>query len=246
MKFTHILTVSAVAMVVMASCNKQKSSVALKNDADSISYCIGVQVGQSLKSSDIPNFNQAIFDKAIQEALNKIEPKIKPDAVQAYMRSYFMNLEKTQSMKSKQEGLDFLEKNKSKKGIITTASGLQYEVITQGTGQVPTLEDKVSVNFTGSLIDGTVFQSTKEMGHPAELPVKGVIPAWTEILQMMKVGSKYKIYVPSELGYGERGEPRGGIKPNSVLIFEMELLSILPKEAAQPAMQSAPSKMKMK
>ncbi len=244
MKFMHILTVSAIALVIMASCNKKKSSVKLTNDADSISYCIGGAVAQQLKSADIPKFNQAIFDQAIQEALNKVEPKIKPEVANMYIRTYFSRLEQKQAGTNKQAGIEFLEKNKSKKGVITTASGLQYEVITEGTGVVPNIDDKVSVHYKGSLVDGTVFQSSYDMGRPATLPLKGVIKGWTEVLQLMKVGSKYKIYVPSELGYGEAGEPRGGIKPNSVLIFEMELLSILPKEQQQPAMTMPTQKKK--
>ena len=150
-----------------------------------------------------------------------------------YISTYLRSLEQKQAIANKQAGIDFLEKNKSKKGVITTASGLQYEVITEGTGLLPTIDDKVSVHYKGTLIDDKVFDSSYDRGQPVEFPVSKVIKGWTEVLQLMKVGSKYKVYIPSDLAYGEQGNQRGGIKPNSVLIFEMELFSILPKEVQQ-------------
>ena len=123
------------------------------------------------------------------------------------------------------KGQAFLEANKSKDGVKTTASGLQYIVMKEGAGAKPTLNDKVTTHYHGTLIDGTVFDSSVERGQPASFPVSGVIPGWTEALQMMTVGSKYKLFVPANLGYGERGAG-GKIGPNSVLIFEVELISI--------------------
>lgn len=122
-------------------------------------------------------------------------------------------------------GKAFLEANKAKAGITTTASGLQYEVITQGTGPQPKPSDTVSVNYRGTLIDGTQFDSSYDRGQPAQFQLDAVIPGWTEALQLMPVGSKYRIYVPAELAYGERGAG-GQIGPNAALIFEVELLSI--------------------
>jgi len=127
------------------------------------------------------------------------------------------------------DGKAFLEKNKKKEGIVTTESGLQYEIIKKGEGQIPTAENKVKVHYKGTLIDGEVFDSSYERGEPSEFPVTGVIKGWQEALQLMPVGSKWKIYVPSEIAYGARGT-RGAIGPNMALIFEMELLEIVKEE----------------
>jgi len=119
-----------------------------------------------------------------------------------------------------------LKKNKERKGVITTASGLQYEVLKEGTGPHPTKDDMVSIHYKGMLIDSTIFDSSYERGQPVTFAVGGVLPGFTEALQLMTVGSKYRVWIPSELGYGPNGNPRGGIKPYSVLVFEIELLSI--------------------
>ena len=122
-------------------------------------------------------------------------------------------------------GKKFLEENKTKEGIVTLASGMQYQVITEGTGDSPTLESKVTTHYHGTLIDGTVFDSSVDRGQPASFPVNGVIPGWTEALQLMKVGSKWKLFIPSELAYGPNS-PGGAIGPNATLIFDIELISI--------------------
>ncbi len=137
---------------------------------------------------------------------------------------------------NKKKSAEFLEKNKSAAGFKVTASGLQYSVITEGNGATPKKEDTVKCHYTGTLIDGTKFDSSLDRGTPAEFPVAGVIPGWTEALQMMKVGSKYKLVIPPELAYGAQGRP--GIPANSVLIFEVELLEIV-KAAAAPAAKPA-------
>ena len=123
------------------------------------------------------------------------------------------------------EGSSFLIENAKKEGVITTSSGLQYEIISNGTGATPSESDKVTVHYHGTLLDGTVFDSSVDRGQPATFPVNGVIPGWVEALQLMNVGSKYKLYIPSDLAYGERGAG-GAIGPNATLIFEVELLSI--------------------
>jgi FKBP-type peptidyl-prolyl cis-trans isomerase len=140
-----------------------------------------------------------------------------------------MQLQAKQGEKNLQEGKDFLKANGVKTGVKTTASGLQYEVIKDGTGPQPKADDNVTVNYTGTLIDGTVFDSSIERGQPAQFPLNRVIPGWSEAIQLMKVGAKYKVYIPSELGYGMQAPQGSKIKPNMALIFEIELLSIDPK-----------------
>ena len=153
--------------------------------------------------------------------------KMTMEQAQAYLNTYFVEAQAKEAQKAKDEGDKFLAENKTKEGVITTESGLQYKVETEGTGAKPTKEDKVKVHYTGTLLDGTTFDSSVERGEPAEFGVDRVIPGWTEVLQIMPVGSKYIVWVPSELGYGQQ-PPRGSnIKPNSVLKFEVELLDIV-------------------
>jgi len=226
MKFSKIIIAMFVATVVLFSCNSKKSSVKLRNETDSLSYCFGVLVGQNLKDADLPSFNTELFKQAVVEAIAKQDPKIKPENAQMFLQTYFQKLQATNSEKNIKEGQEFLKTNKDKKGVVTTASGLQYEVEKEGTGAQPTKDDMVSIHYTGKLLDGTVFDSSYDRGQPQTLAVGAVIPGFTEALQLMKIGSKYKVYIPSELGYGAN-PPRGSkIKPNSVIIFEMELLSI--------------------
>lgn len=159
--------------------------------------------------------------------------KMTPQAAQAYVQTYFMeasarDAKKTERRRQKSSWL----KTKTKKDVITTESGLQYQVVTEGKGAKPTADDKVKVHYTGTLLDGTKFDSTMDRGgEPAEFPVGGVIKGWTEVLQLMPVGSKYIVWVPSELAYGERGAGQD-IKPNSTLKFEIELLDIVKDSTA--------------
>lgn len=220
------IVVVLLGAIVLTSCNKKSSSVKLKNDIDSLSYCIGVSIGENLKQAELPSFNTEVFRKAVEDVLAKRETKIKPENAGMYIQEYFTKLQMEQGLKNKQEGEEFLKKNKEKKGVITTASGLQYEVLKEGTGPHPTKDDMVSIHYKGMLIDSTIFDSSYERGQPVTFAVGGVIPGFTEALQLMTVGSKYRVWIPSELGYGPNGNPRGGIKPYSVLVFEIELLSI--------------------
>lgn len=142
-----------------------------------------------------------------------------------FIQSYFQKLMDKKSEAAKADGVKFLEENKKKEGVQTTASGIQYKVNTMGTGPKPLATDRVKVHYTGKLIDGTVFDSSVERGEPAVFPLNGVIPGWTEALQLMPVGSKWTIYLPSDLAYGERGAGQQ-IPPHSTLIFEVELISI--------------------
>jgi len=220
------IVVVLLGAIVLTSCNKKPSSVKLKNDIDSLSYCIGVSIGENLKQAELPSFNTEVFRKAVEDVLSKRETAIKPENAGMYIQEYFTKLQMEQGQKNKQKGEEFLKKNKERKGVITTASGLQYEVLKEGTGPHPTQDDMVSIHYKGMLIDSTIFDSSYERGQPLTFAVSGVIPGFTEALQLMTVGSKYRVWIPSELGYGPNGNPRGGIKPYSVLVFEIELLSI--------------------
>ncbi len=214
------------------SCRNSHKSASLKTAADSVSYAIGISTGAGYKENlktlpgDPANVDDLIagFIQAIKGDSSAM--KMTPQAAQAYMQTYFMEASTRDAKKTKEEGEKFLNENKTKKDVITTESGLQYQVVTEGTGEKPTAEDKVKVHYTGTLLDGTVFDSSVERGEPAEFGVGQVIKGWTEVLQLMPAGSKYIVWIPSELAYGERGAG-GDIKPNSTLKFEIELLEIV-------------------
>ena len=206
--------------------------------ADSVSYAIGISTGAGYKENlktlpgDPANVDDLIagFIQAIKGDSSAM--KMTPQAAQAYVQTYFMEASARDAKKTKEEGEKFLAENKTKKDVITTESGLQYQVVTEGKGAKPTADDKVKVHYTGTLLDGTKFDSTMDRGgEPAEFPVGGVIKGWTEVLQLMPVGSKYIVWVPSELAYGERGAGQD-IKPNSTLKFEIELLDIVKDSTA--------------
>jgi len=195
------------------------------------SYAIGQNVGASLKATnmtiDIPAFVQGLRD-----TLEGKKPLLTAEEAMAVMQEFSQKARDAeiqkrdeQAAKNLQDGQAFLETNKARTGVTTTASGLQYEVITQGTGAKPKATDKVSVHYRGTLIDGTEFDSSYTRGEPATFQLDAVIPGWTEALQLMPVGSKYKVFLPPTLAYGERGAG-AQIGPNSTLIFEVELLSI--------------------
>ncbi len=192
------------------------------------SYGIGLQIGQQLLESKM-NVDAAAVGKGIFDVLNGNVPAIELMDVQKAlqeMQKEASEILKAQMEAMKKEGEKFLKENAKKDGVKTTDSGLQYEVLTEGTGKVPSKDDKVRVHYTGKLPDGTVFDSSVQRGQPAEFPVTGVIPGWVEALTMMPVGSKWRLVIPSELAYGERGAG-AAIPPNTPLDFEVELLDIL-------------------
>jgi FKBP-type peptidyl-prolyl cis-trans isomerase len=230
----RVLVVVAVIAVALAtvSCSggvSPKKSVATFEERSS--YAIGRNVGASLKATnmtiDVPAFVAGLLDtlEGRKSLLTEEEMMAVMQEFSQKARDAEMAKREETAAKNLSEGKAFLEANKAKAGITTTASGLQYEVLTQGTGPTPKPTDRVSVNYRGTLIDGTQFDSSYDRGQPAQFQLDAVIAGWTEALQLMPVGSKYKIYVPAELAYGERGAG-GQIGPNSALIFEVELLSI--------------------
>jgi FKBP-type peptidyl-prolyl cis-trans isomerase len=252
MKKVVVFVALAVFSAAQLSCgDKQGPKPEVKTPVQKYSYMVGTDFGKMIEQN-IANTVQSIgvpMDTAalkwgMQDVLQKRE-KLMTEAELASVKQAFDTLmqkkqkemqmaqqEKQAQMsgngpKNKEDGELFLAANKKKPGVTVTASGLQYEVIKKGTGVKPKATDKVKVHYVGTLIDGKEFDSSIKRGQPVEFPLNGVIPGWTEGLQLMPVGSKYKFVIPSKLAYGEAGAPQGGIGPNSVLIFEVELLDIL-------------------
>ncbi len=202
------------------------SSVTLTSQIDSVSYAIGASVGGSLKKDNLDAVVKMELLKAgLEQALKGDKLLLEGPAAQQVIQSYFQEAEKKKGAAALDKGQKFLDENKKKPGVTTLPSGLQYEVIKMGTGPKPTATDKVTTHYHGTLLDGKVFDSSVERGQPAQFGVNQVIPGWTEALQLMPVGSKWKLFVPSNLAYGEHGA-QGAIGPNETLIFEVELLSI--------------------
>ena len=206
---------------------------------DKASYIIGFNLGQSLKTQEVP-CSQDLIVQGLRDGLAGATPLLTPEEIQAAMQEFQQQMMAKQQEKQKVAGeanlkssQAFLDQNKARKEIKTTASGLQYEVLKEGSGESPKPTDQVTVNYKGTLPDGKVFDSSYDRGEPATFPVNGVIPGWVEALQLMKPGAKYKIYLPPALAYGERGAG-GDIGPNQALVFEVELISIDKTPAAPP------------
>ena len=217
----------ALVLSVISSCQnltQQKFNFDEANELEKVSYSIGINVATSIKSEGLDSINSFYISKGFQDVFENKDLAINIEESNKIIGEYF---NKKQDAKNQRLAIDskiFLEENKQKDGVITTESGLQYLILSEGRGNNPTLNDNVTVHYHGTLIDGTIFDSSVDRKQPATFPLNGVIPGWQEALQMMSVGSKWKIFIPSELAYGESGA--GAIGPNSTLIFEVELLSI--------------------
>lgn len=210
----------------LVACNQENyTNAELTTQIDSVSYSLGISVANNLKNSGFESIETDAMASAFNDVFSDKEVRITEDEANLLIQDYFLELSENKSQEATAEGSSFLIENAKKEGVITTSSGLQYEIITNGTGATPSESDKVTVHYHGTLLDGTVFDSSVDRGQPATFPVNGVIPGWVEALQLMNVGSKYKLYIPSDLAYGERGAG-GAIGPNATLIFEVELLSI--------------------
>ncbi|GAB2626140.1 FKBP-type peptidyl-prolyl cis-trans isomerase [Emticicia sediminis] len=201
-----------------------QTSDGMKNGVDSISYAIGMNIAGNLKQQNL-KVNSAMMAKAIDQILNGQTTWMDPNAANAYIQGYFQNESMKKGAANKAVGDKFLAENKTKAGVVTLPSGLQYSIMKEGNGAKPASSDKVKVHYHGTLIDGSVFDSSVERGQPAEFGVTQVIQGWVEALQLMPVGSKWKLFIPSNLAYGPQGPP--SIGPNQVLIFEVELLDIV-------------------
>jgi FKBP-type peptidyl-prolyl cis-trans isomerase FklB len=213
----------------------KQSKAALKTAKDKVSYAFGMAFARNMKTQGI-DLEPDLFIKAYKDTLSGAKPLLTDDEAQKAVVEFQtqMMAKKQEEMKkqgeqNKKAGDAYLAENKKKEGVVTLASGLQYKVLKEGEGNKPTADDKVKVNYKGSLIDGTEFDASEKHGGPAEFPVSGVIPGWTEAMQLMKVGSKWQIAIPSSLAYGEAGAG-GVIPPNATLVFEVELLAISPPE----------------
>jgi FKBP-type peptidyl-prolyl cis-trans isomerase len=194
-----------------------------ENFSKDASYALGMDIGGGLAGAGIiPDMEE--FLKGVRDSLTGKETRLNEYEAMMIIQNEYQELMAGKEEEAKQKEAEFLAGNSKKKGVTITPSGLQYEVITESTGAKPTASSRVRVHYEGKLIDGTVFDSSYERGDPAEFNLNGVIAGWTEGLQLMSVGSKYRLYVPSELGYGQGGQ---GIPPYSTLIFEVELLDIL-------------------
>ena len=238
MKKLSVLVATAIVALgaFSTSCGDARKSASLKTSVDSASYAIGISTGAGYKENlkTLPG-GEANIDDLIAGFIQALEGdssamKMTPQEAQQYLQTYFIEAQAREARETKEAGEKFLAENKTKEGVITIESGLQYKVITEGTGAKVTKDDKVKVHYTGTLLDGTKFDSSLDRGEPAQFGVGQVIKGWTEGLQIMPVGSKYIFWIPSDLAYGERGAGRD-IKPNSVLKFEVELLEIVKDDA---------------
>lgn len=202
-------------------------------ELDRISYALGLSMGNNFRASGISEINVQDFADGVAAVFNGLAPKMSYDEAKEEIRKYFTAMEERQKAEAEkigqvnaEAGKAFLAENGKRVEVKTTPSGLQYEVITEGNGPQPTANDRVEVHYTGTLIDGTVFDSSVERGVPATFGVTQVIPGWVEALQLMKEGSKWRLFIPSELAYGPQGAG-GLIGPNATLIFDVELLKVI-------------------
>jgi len=229
MKFLSLVTM----VLLVVSCNKNGvTKKPLKTELDSVSYAIGLSVAGNVKSS-FDDFDNDLFIQGFMNAIDSANIQLEEADAQKVVQVYFQKKQKEEAaeraaegLKNKEAGEAFLAENKAKDGVQTTESGLQYIVLKEGTGEKPTTASKVKVHYHGTLLDGTVFDSSVDRGEPAEFGVTQVIKGWTEGLQLMPLGSKYKFFIPQELAYGANPRPGGAIKPYATLIFDVELLEI--------------------
>lgn len=198
----------------------------MTEDIKAVSYCVGMSIAGSLMQQDLDGISPEVLAEAIADAFAGKEPLYTSEMANTIIQNYLQSAGEAKFGQNKEAGEAFLNENKLKTGIHTTASGLQYEILTEGNGNKPAATDSVTVHYHGTLIDGTVFDSSVMRGQPATFGVHQVIPGWTEALQLMNTGAKFRLYIPQELAYGAHPHPGGPIKPYSALIFDVELLEI--------------------
>lgn len=192
---------------------------------DKVSYALGLSIGSNLKGTGLNALDLKDFLAGVQCIFEGTMPEIPHEEAQKVLSDFFEKLQNEVKESNLEKGRKYMEENATRQGVITLESGLQFEVLEEGTGAKPVKTDTVTVHYEGTLIDGTIFDSSIKRGEPASFPLTAVIPGWTEILQHMPVGSKWRVTIPSHLGYGERGAGQM-IEPNATLIFEIQLLAI--------------------
>jgi len=228
-------TPKAPAKKATAPAAKSAEAPELKTRKEKFSYALGMNIGDSLANlkKQSVEFDPNLVAQGLKDLLSGGKTRLTVEEAQAVLKEVQQAKMQEVSAKNKSDGEAFLAANKTKEGVVTLPSGLQYKILNAGNGPKPTAADTVVCNYRGTLVDGTEFDSSYKRGQPATFPVGGVIKGWTEALQLMAVGSKWQLYIPSDLAYGEQGMPRGGIQPNSTLIFDVELISIQEKPKEQ-------------
>jgi FKBP-type peptidyl-prolyl cis-trans isomerase FklB len=205
------------------------AEIILTGDLEKFSYALGMSIASNLIKSGVETIHQEAFITAINDTFIGEMPKLLPDEANKILEDFMKNItngKANKANKNKDAGMEFLAQNREKEGVVELQSGLQYKVLVQGNGNVPKPTDEVQCHYHGTLIDGTVFDSSVERGQPAIFPVNAVIQGWVEALQMMREGSKWQLFIPSDLAYGKQGAGEV-IEPDSTLIFEVELLKII-------------------
>jgi FKBP-type peptidyl-prolyl cis-trans isomerase FklB len=228
MKSKFLLMGLSAAMLSFSACQNQSgmnTDVTVETELEQVSYGIGVDIANNFKQGGLEEVNVEVLAAGMMDVLSGAELKLTEEESREVIAAYMQAKQAERTAAAAGEGEAFLAENGKREGVVTLESGLQYEIITEGNGPKPTINDQVTTHYHGTLINGEVFDSSVERGEPATFPVNGVIAGWTEALQLMPVGSKWKLYVPSYLAYGERGAG-AKIGPNTTLVFEVELLSI--------------------
>lgn len=228
MKKPFVSFLFLVALIPVAQVVAQNNDTQLKTFKDSVSYGVGADLGRNLFNSGFEDIDLDLVMLGLQDIYRKNQSKIKPEEIQKNLTQYVAEKKARKKIENTEKGNKFLEENGSRPGVVTLSSGLQYSVIKTGNGKKPKESDKVEVHYVGSIIDGKIFDSTRDRNFTSKVPVNGVMPGWTEGLQLMPVGSIFKFYIPSRLAFGEKGAG-DDIGPNETLIFEIELIGILDK-----------------
>ena len=211
--------------IILSSCSNNATDKTPETEMEKVSYSLGVNVATGVKAQGLDTIDANAVAKAFKDVFEGNALDISEEESMEVLQAYFGKLQAAAKEKSGEAGATYLAENAAKEGVITTESGLQYEVLTDGSGEKPTAADQVTVHYHGMLTDGTVFDSSVDRGEPAKFGVTQVIPGWIEALQLMSVGDKWKLTIPSNLAYGDKGAG-GMIGPNATLVFEVELLGI--------------------
>lgn len=238
---THTFCFLIAGVLLFTGCNSNSGSadVSLDSKTDSVSYSLGFQNGKFLQDRNMTDINPELVKAGLKAALAEQEGVLTDAEMQQVVRNFQTEAQQKAQQKkieeaqeNKKKGEEFLAENKNKEGVQVAENGLQYKVLEEGSGPSPDSTDKVRVDYEGTLIDGTVFDSSYDRGEPVTFPLNRVIPGWTQGLQMMKEGAKYKFFIPGELAYGQNPPARGPIGPNETLIFEVELLKVNPEDTS--------------